>query len=222
MNAIVIAKAPSPGCVKTRLCPPCTPVEAAEIAESALADTLDAVATAPFEGRVLALDGEPGAWLPAGFTVVPQRGIGLDERLAAAFDDVGGPALLVGMDTPQLTSADLVSAASMLLRGGVDAALGAASDGGWWAIALRRSDPDVFVGVPMSTARTGAEQLARLRARGLSVVSLPTFRDVDTFDDALAVSASAPGGRFGRAVRRIARRTTADVLAAPPPVEAPA
>ena len=47
----------------------------------------------------------PATWLPAGFEVIPQRGDGLDERLAAAFADVGEPAFLVGMDTPQVTPA---------------------------------------------------------------------------------------------------------------------
>ena len=104
-SLIVIAKAPIPGLVKTRLCPPCTPVEAAGLAEAALADTLARVLETPVDRRVVVLDGQPGDWLPDGFEIFAQRGDGLDERLAAAFADVGGPALIVGMDTPQLTSA---------------------------------------------------------------------------------------------------------------------
>jgi len=100
---LVIAKEPVAGRVKTRLVPPCTPEQAAALAEAALADTLHAVLAVPARRRVLVLDGEPGPWLPPGFDVMPQCGGGLDERLAGAFAAISGPALLVGMDTPQLT-----------------------------------------------------------------------------------------------------------------------
>ncbi|MGB7806486.1 MAG: DUF2064 domain-containing protein, partial [Actinomycetota bacterium] len=103
VNLVIIAKAPIPGRSKTRLCPPCTPLEAARIAEAALVDTIAVAMATPGVRPILALDGEPGSWLPPALEVIPQRGDGLDERLASAFDDVGGPALLVGMDTPQLT-----------------------------------------------------------------------------------------------------------------------
>ncbi|NEA25616.1 glycosyltransferase, partial [Actinomadura bangladeshensis] len=83
-DLIVIAKEPVPGRVKTRLTPAYTPCEAAALAEASLHDTLTAVAAAPAGRRTLALDGAPGPWLPGGFTVIAQRGTGLDERLAAA------------------------------------------------------------------------------------------------------------------------------------------
>ena len=84
---MVIAKEPVPGRVKTRLTPPYTPAEAAELAEAALTDTLAAVASAPVARRVLALAGTPGRWLPPGFDVIGQRGGGLDERIAWALAD---------------------------------------------------------------------------------------------------------------------------------------
>ena len=92
---IAIAKAPVPGMAKTRLCPPCTPVQAAAIAEAALADTLLAVMGVAGVKPVLALDGTPGVWLPRSMDVIRQRHGGLDRRLAWAFDDCGGPALLI-------------------------------------------------------------------------------------------------------------------------------
>ena len=93
---LVIAKAPVAGRVKTRLTPPCSPADAAGLAAAALADTLAAVARSRRAARrVLVLDGEPGPWIPRGFDVLPQRGDGLAARLAAAFCDVGGPALLI-------------------------------------------------------------------------------------------------------------------------------
>lgn len=82
---LVIAKSPAPGRVKTRLTPPCTPEQAAALAEAALADTLATLGRVPAGRRLLVLDGEAGSWLPPGWQVVPQRGGGLDVRLAAAF-----------------------------------------------------------------------------------------------------------------------------------------
>jgi rSAM/selenodomain-associated transferase 1 len=201
---VVIAKAPVPGRVKTRLCPPCTPVQAAELAEAALSDTLAAAAATPATRRVCVLDGDPGPWLPHGFDVLPQRGGGLDERLASAFEDVGGPAFLVGMDTPQVTPAHLADGLAALRSPWCDAVLGLAPDGGYWAIGLRRADRSLFEGVPMSTAHTGAAQRARLLEAGLRVHELPEQRDVDTIADARAVAAMAPPGRrFASALRRV-------------------
>lgn len=103
---IVIAKQPVPGKVKTRLTPPFTPQEAARLAEAALVDTLTAACRTRVDHRLLVLQGEPGPWLPPGFTVVPQVSGTLDVRIAAAFREAAkidaGPALLIGMDTPQV------------------------------------------------------------------------------------------------------------------------
>lgn len=197
MNLVVLAKAPRPGFVKTRLCPPCSPSEAASLASASLADTLEAAVGSSADGVVLALEGRPGSWLPAGVRVIAQRGRGLDERLACAFDDVG-PALLIGMDTPQVTSALLDAALSDLAGPCVDAVIGAADDGGWWALGLRRPDPRAFLGVPMSVPTTHAAQLVRLAELGLRVAALPVLRDVDTIDDAIAVAAEASDTQFAR------------------------
>ncbi|MDX3798967.1 DUF2064 domain-containing protein [Streptomyces sp. AK04-3B] len=195
---LVVAKEPRPGRVKTRLTPPFTPAEAAALAEAALEDTLRTVAAAPAERRVLVLDGESGPWLPPGFDVVPQCAGGLDERLAAAFAGCDGPALLIGMDTPQVTPELLT-----VDFDGYDACFGPAEDGGFWALGLVRPDPDLLRGVPMSTAATGAVQRARLVAAGLRVRDLPRLRDVDTSADAEAVVADAPNGRFAAALTRL-------------------
>ena len=115
---LVIAKAPAPGRVKTRLTPPCTPQEAAALAAAALDDTLAAAAKAQLPARrVLVLEGEPGSWIPDAFEVIPQRGDGLGERLAAAFADADGPAFLVGMDTPQVTTSMLAEMGAWTLPG---------------------------------------------------------------------------------------------------------
>ncbi|MEU0207131.1 TIGR04282 family arsenosugar biosynthesis glycosyltransferase [Streptomyces canus] len=195
---LVIAKEPRPGRVKTRLTPPFTPEEAAALAEASLADTLDVVARTPARRRVLVLEGAPGPWLPPGFDVVRQCAGGLDERLAAAFAGCDGPALLIGMDTPQVTPELLT-----VDFADCEAYFGPAEDGGFWALGLAQPDPSLLRGVPMSTPRTGAAQRARLT--GLRVRQLPPLRDVDTAHDAALVAEAAPGGRFAAELERLAR-----------------
>ncbi len=196
---IVIAKQPIPGRVKTRLVPPFTHEQAAALAEAALADTLHVVLKAPARRRLLVLDGEPGSWLPPGFDIVPQCAGALDERLAAAFAAVDGPAVLIGMDTPQVTP-DLLAADWET----ADAVFGPAADGGFWALGLRVPDPALLRGVPMSTQGTGAIQRARLLTAGLRVADLPLLRDVDTAGDVTEVARLAPWSRFAERAGEIA------------------
>lgn len=203
-TVLVIAKEPLPGRVKTRLTPPYTPEEAAELAKASLTDTLEVVLTVPAHRRVLVLDGRPGPWLPAGIEVVPQCAGGLDERLAAAFGACTGPAFLVGMDTPQISPGLLAPALGADAWEDCDAWFGPAVDGGFWALGLAEPDPRLLRGVPMSRPDTGALQRARLTGAGLRVRELPRLRDVDTADDAVEVAAAAPESRFAAALTRIA------------------
>ncbi|NSC24960.1 DUF2064 domain-containing protein [Streptomyces albus subsp. chlorinus] len=199
---LVIAKEPRPGRAKTRLGPVFTEHGAASLASAALTDTLRAVLATPARRRVLVLDGRPGPWLPGpdegGDTleIAPQAAGGLDARLAAAFALCDGPALLVGMDTPQLTPGLLAPATAPHAWRDHDAFFGPAADGGFWALGLARPDPALLRGVPMSTPTTGAVQRARLVDAGLRVCDLPELRDVDEPDDAAAVAARAPGTLF--------------------------
>jgi rSAM/selenodomain-associated transferase 1 len=189
---VVIAKAPVPGRVKTRLCPPLSPEEAARLAEGALRDTLAAARAVDGVRRILCLDGAADG-LGEGFELLAQRGDGLGARLAAMAEDVGEPFFVVGMDTPQVTPEHL--------RAGLAAgdAIGPAEDGGYWGLGLARADPRAFAGVPMSRADTGARQVARLHALGLTPRRLPTLRDVDHVADVAAVAATIPGSHFARA-----------------------
>jgi glycosyltransferase A (GT-A) superfamily protein (DUF2064 family) len=205
---IVIAKEPLPGRVKTRLVPPLTYSQAADVARAALRDTLRAAAAVSAATHLIALDGTPGAWRPPGWQIAAQPGGGLDRRLAAAFAAAkpGQPALLVGMDTPQVRPEQL----SAFDPTRYDAALGPAADGGYWAIGLR--DPgvaaDVIPGVPMSAPTTGAEQLRRLQEVGLRVQLLDPLTDVDTIGAAEQVARYAQDSEFARtldALRMAAR-----------------
>jgi rSAM/selenodomain-associated transferase 1 len=198
---LVIAKDPRPGRCKTRLCPPCRPEEAARLAAAALSDTLEIVAAAPANRRVLVLDGDDERWRRPGLEIIAQRGDGLAQRLANAFADVDQPALLVGMDTPQLTVGLLADGLAALACH--DAALGPALDGGYWSIGLRSADAAVFADVPMSSHETFACQRRRLAELRLSTYQQPTLRDVDTIADARTVAALAPNSRFAQTLEAL-------------------
>ncbi|GAA1287509.1 DUF2064 domain-containing protein [Planotetraspora silvatica] len=203
---VVIAKEPVAGRVKTRLTPPFTPGQAAHLAAAALEDTLRTVAAAGTRHRLLALDGLPGSWLPAGFVVVPQRGAGLDERIAFAMTDAhrlhAMPVVLIGMDTPQVTPELLRYAVGALADH--DAVYGPAADGGFWLLGLRTPEVAPLLGLPMSRPDTGAVLLRRLRDEGRSVVLLPELVDVDTAADAARVAADAPGSGFAASLAAMA------------------
>ena len=196
---LVLAKRPVAGRVKTRLCPPLTGAQAARVAAAALTDTLHAVESAAATQRVLCFDGGVLGWLRPGWQHRTQCTGGLAARLADAFAAARGPALLVGMDTPQLSAALL----DEFDPSRYDACLGPTVDGGYWTIGLTdpRSAAASFAGVPMSTPHTFTAQLDRLARLGLRVQMLPLLTDVDTAGDANEVAGLAPHTRFAAAWR---------------------
>jgi len=194
MHTTVIAKSPIAGRVKSRLCPPCTPTQAAALAAAALIDTVGAInrlLAGHDVRRVLLLDGPVPDWLPASFDVERQSDGDLGERLANGFDLLG-PGVIIGMDTPHAVPA-LRFALDAIDRG--QDSLGPAVDGGYWAIGLARPDPAIFAGIGMSTSQTGRDQLERLQQLGRRVAILPEARDIDTFDDVIALAATNWSGR---------------------------
>lgn len=213
----MVAKAPVPGQVKTRLGQDVGMDVAAELAAAALADTLDACAIA-FGARCchLALAGDLDDAVDSdeirarlvGWTVHEQYGDGLAERLARAHRDAaaaGEVVVQIGMDTPQVTPRQLRVVAARADAG--HAVLGPATDGGWWALALATPGAaDALAGVPMSTPRTGVATRAALERCGLRVRPTYLLRDVDTAADAEAVAAAMPGGRFKAGWQRVAWR----------------
>jgi len=215
MNAqvLVLAKAPLPGRVKTRLCPPCTPEQAADIARAALLDTLDAVDGVPeaqltrsslvFDGAISTLDDR--VWPRVGWVHCAQRGGSLGERIAHAFADTaidGVGSVLIGMDTPQVDGALLAQCVGALSC--ADAVLGHAADGGWWLLGLRNPDQASLIrSVPTSRLDTGARTRDVLAQAGLVIADPPVLSDVDTAADARRVAAACrPGARFVAAVNR--------------------
>jgi glycosyltransferase A (GT-A) superfamily protein (DUF2064 family) len=210
---LVVAKAPVPGLAKTRLATAVGDDAAADIAAAALLDTLDAVAEAPVQARVVALTGDLGDASRGGeiqerlaaFTVVAQRGANFAERLANAHLDAaavhGLPVVQIGMDTPQVTADLIAECARALLP--TDAVLGMARDGGWWVLGV--TDPgmaDCLRNVPMSRPDTGAVTLAALRDTDIDVRVVAELADVDTIDDVDAVRrACRADSRFARATQ---------------------
>ncbi|MBE8518109.1 DUF2064 domain-containing protein [Amycolatopsis sp. H6(2020)] len=211
---LVVAKAPVPGLAKTRLCPPATPAQAAEIAAAALLDTLDAVCAVPGALPVVAMTGDLGAAARSAeigaalrrSTVIPQRGRDFGIRLANAHADAaavhaGLPILQIGMDTPQVTPESLAAAAAPVRHGSHDSVLGPAADGGWWALGLAEPrHAQVLADVPMSRDDTGERTLRALAACGLQTRQAFQLSDVDTMVDARSVAAACPRGRFAHAV----------------------
>lgn len=212
MHITIVAKTPVPGRVKTRLCPPCTPQQAADIARAGVLDTIDAIdralRTRHGATRTLLLDGNVEPWMPLHWRVVAQRGNGLAARLGNGFEDLG-EGIIVGMETPHVAS--LLPGALRHLREGNDV-LGPAEDGGYWAIGLCERTAGhaakVFDGVEMSTSTTGDDQLRRLRALGGRVALLPEARDLDDYADLCAIAGSGRQGRLGA----IARQTVGSVV----------
>lgn len=215
---IVIAKETIPGKVKTRLHPPLSYAEAAEVAAAAIQDTLAAASAVDVDRRILYFDGNlfpPGS---EDYEVVPQGTGDLDVRLAHIFDHCTGPTVLIGMDTPQLDAQVL---RDMFARwaaedddeatdaGTTDVFFGFANDGGFWTLGMREPDGSLIRGVPMSKDDTGRVQLDRLEAAGLSVSLVPELVDVDTIDDARTVATLAPRTRFAETLRRIEGTTSA-------------
>jgi rSAM/selenodomain-associated transferase 1 len=211
VTVLVVAKAPVPGQAKTRLAASVGDQAAADIAAAALLDTLDAVAAAPVDARVVAITGDLNTASHADeilsrladFTVIEQRGADFAERLANAHLDAAGglPVLQIGMDTPQVTAQLIAKCAQHLTQ--TDAVLGMACDGGWWVLGVSDAAmADCLRTIPMSRSDTGAVTLATLRSAGIDVDLVAELADVDTVDDVDVVrSACRPDSRFAHATQ---------------------
>ncbi|MEU4454412.1 DUF2064 domain-containing protein [Nocardioides sp. NPDC023903] len=210
---LLVAKAPVPGLVKTRLAADVGEAAATAVAAAALLDTIEACTRAVGPDRCLlalsgdladALRGDEIRTALTGWTIASQRGSGLGERLANAHAEVAGPVVQIGMDTPQVTPAGLLAVADGL--DAADAVLAPAEDGGWWALALR--DPSAATAlrdVPMSTPETYAATRSALEGLGLLVAAGERLRDVDHLADVAPVAAAAPHTRFAVVAAEIAR-----------------
>ncbi len=219
---VVFAKAPRPGAVKTRLCPPLSPAAAACLYRCFLLDVLDGVravgditpviAYAPRRARGFFAAAQPGMLL------VPQTGADLGARMSGAFERLfarGFAAVVIlGGDSPSLPPGYLRTAIRALRSATVDGVIGPSDDGGYYLIGLRAPCPALFAGVAWSTGRVLAQTLARAKRAGRRLRALPTWYDVDTIEDLRRLAAElrrtrGPAARTRRLLRTPAWRALA-------------
>lgn len=179
----MMAKAPEPGRVKTRL--GLEPEAAARLAAAFIDDAWRALGAVPGMARALAYAGDEAA-LPAcvaGAARWAQRGADLGARIEQAITEGLRRAdriIVTGSDSPGLPPALFALTTAALETH--DAVLGPALDGGYYLIAMRRSDPGLFDALPWSQPTTRAATIDRLRERGYAVALLPAWFDVDDTD----------------------------------------
>lgn len=186
-----MAKAPLAGAVKTRLVPPLTSVEAANLHGCFLRDMTASIAEVAGRNRaegvvVYTPVGAETAFegmLPNGFKLLGQRGQSLGERLCNAAEDLlrqGYSSLcLINSDSPTLSGSRLDLAIESLSHEGDRVVLGAAADGGYYLIGLKNVHSRLFDRIAWSTAEVLAHTVERAGEIGLEVELLPTWYDVD-------------------------------------------
>jgi rSAM/selenodomain-associated transferase 1 len=169
---IVFAKAPVPGAVKTRL--GLAPTAAAALHER-LTGHLLARLVERFEVE-LHTDRTAATWAEFRGARRLQVSGDLGARMLHAFEQAARPAAIIGADAPTAPLAALEA----LLALPADVALAPAEDGGYWAIAARRTAPAMFAGVRWSTPYALLDTLDAARGCGLSVSLGPLWHDIDT------------------------------------------
>ena len=184
----VMAKAPKAGRVKTRLSPPLSLEQTAELNIRFLRDTTENLATIPGGAGLISYTpvGDEALFegiLPETFALVPQRGDGFGERLLAAAQDIlaigYGAVCLIDSDSPTVPGAAYYRAVQALAQPGDRVVLGPSDDGGYYLIGLKHAHGEAFERISWSTAAVLEETLERCREAGLEVVLLPTWYDVD-------------------------------------------
>ncbi len=184
----VMAKAPRPGKVKTRLSPPLTLEQTAALNIRFLRDTTANLAIIPGTAGVISYTpaGDEALFedlLPDTFALVLQRGDTFGERLLFAAQDIlaigYGAVCLIDSDSPTVPAAAFQQAAEALAQPGDRIVLGPSHDGGYYLIGLKQPHPEPFEGITWSTGSVCEETIARCREANLEVVLLPTWYDVD-------------------------------------------
>jgi len=187
----VMTKAPRAGKVKTRLTPPLTPEEAAELNTCFLRDTAAAISSIVRGGNArgiavytpLGAEKEYGEILPADFALVTQRGDALGERLIFASEDLFSlgfkSVCLINSDSPTLPRQVFSQAAQILSNQEEAVVLGPSEDGGYYLIGLKKEQRALFENIQWSTDRVLEQTRAKAQESGLRVHLLPTWYDVD-------------------------------------------
>ena len=218
---VIFAKAPIAGQVKTRLCPPLTPDEAATLHGSFVIDMLERTKVAAIKlklpiDRYLAC--APSSTLVffqimeerQSVKLIDQVGDDLGARMEQAFATLFGKGyqrvFIVGTDVPSLPLDHYKQALALLDTHEV--VLGPALDGGYYLIGLKQPRPELFAGIAWSTDRVLAATQEKAASFGLKVALLPSWRDVDTIDDLQAlIDASAADAKKPKNEQAFSTRT---------------
>jgi rSAM/selenodomain-associated transferase 1 len=186
----VMTKVPRAGQVKTRLVPPLSPEEAAQLNVSFLRDTATAIAkasgaTARGVGVYTPIGAEAAYIdiLPSDFELLPQRGDGFGERLAFATEDLFqcgfASVCLIDSDSPTVSADVYAEAVALLSKPGDRVVLGPSDDGGYYLIGLKQNHRELFERIDWSTERVLEQTEQRACELSLEVSLLPTGYDVD-------------------------------------------
>ena len=187
----VMAKAPRPGKVKTRLSPPLTLAQSAALNVCFLKDTTENIHAVAEKGTAAGLIsytpvGDESLFdgiLPGSFALIAQRGDAFGERLLAAAEDIlvcgYGAVCLIDSDSPTVPAAAFEQAVAELAKPGDRVVLGPSHDGGYYLIGLKKAHPEPFDRITWSTSTVCAETSERVKHAGLELVLLPTWYDVD-------------------------------------------
>ena len=184
----VMAKAPRPGKVKTRLSPPLTLEQTAALNVRFLRDTTENLATISGSAGLISYTpaGDEALFaglLPETFALVLQRGDGFGERLLAAAQDIltigYGAVCLIDSDSPTVPNEAFAQAVEELAKPGDRVVLGPSHDGGYYLIGLKQAHAAPFERITWSTGSVYEETVERCREAGLEVVTLPLWYDVD-------------------------------------------
>lgn len=182
----ILAKAPLPGRVKTRLIPACGAEEAARVHAALLRRTL-AVACAALPASRITLWTALEHDHPLFLELARRHGIALRDQPEG---DLGrrmyhalapGPAMVIGSDCPALTPALLRCCAQALTTH--DAVCLPAEDGGYALLGLHRAHPSLFTGIAWGSEAVMAQTRQRLGALGWRLACPATVWDLDRPED---------------------------------------
>lgn len=191
-NALVIlTKAPQPGRSKTRLVPPLSYAEAAQLARALLFDQLESLTTFRGARLFIAFTPETAAgffkgFISQGFTSFAQRGGSLGERMSHAFEHLFASSfekvILIGSDLPTIP-VKFFHQAYALMEKSADVVLGPSADGGYYLIGMRRMIPAIFADIAWSSADVLTQTIHKLDNLGLKHELLSEWYDIDTAKD---------------------------------------
>ena len=188
VSIAILAKAPIPGVVKTRLIPTIG-AHAAAVLQERLTERAIATSLAADIGPVT-LWCSPDATHSTFLNLVMQQRIilkrqpegDLGARMLAATAASNSPVLVIGTDCPALTELHLRGAANALLEGN-DVIIIPAEDGGYVLIGTRAPQPAIFAGIAWGTSTVLTATHARIIEQRLVLTEQPPLWDVDTEAD---------------------------------------